>query len=147
LIFGLTIRTRLGATPTGFIFFEKCHAHCNLLAALFVYSPKFFVEEFEFFTPFPLLSSRYSAFRTMKKELLPKQLLFAAAIASLLAFISVNLHASCAKAQVVERAGLVQAKVEQTREQEQEMAEIKVPNLTVLGRVWEIAQRLLEKTN
>jgi hypothetical protein len=147
LIFGLTIRIRLGATPTGFFFFEKNVARIATCRRYYLSIALIFLSKNVRFCRNPLLSSCISAFITMKKEFLPKQLLFVAAIVSLLAFAFVNLHANGTKSAVAQRAGLAQTKVEEPKERDQEIAEIKMPNLTLLGRVWEIAQRLLEKTN
>jgi len=78
----------------------------------------------------------------MEQKHLPKSLFLTIAIFSLFAFIAVNLHASMtAPAQSNLKKELLQTKVED--EAEQEDRNLAIPDVTVLGRLFELAQRLL----
>lgn len=81
----------------------------------------------------------------MKREITFKTILLTASFLSLLAFAFVNIQANSAAAQPFSKIEITQSQVQ--GEDGSESNEIPVPNVTVLGRVWEIAQRLLDKTH
>ncbi len=80
----------------------------------------------------------------MKQEKLPKSLFLTIAIFSLFAFVAVNLHASLATpVQGHVKQELPQPRVEETAEQTNRG--LAIPDVTVLGRLFDLAQRLLPK--
>lgn len=81
----------------------------------------------------------------MKREYTFKSLLATATILSLFAFAFVNFRANTTSTQRFSAIELTQSKVE--GEDESESNKFSVPNVSVLGRVWELAQRFLDKTN
>lgn len=80
----------------------------------------------------------------MKREITFKTILITASFLSLLAFAFVNIQTNSVSAQPFSKIELAQEQVQS--EAESQNNEIPVPNVTVLGRVWEIAQHLLDKT-
>ncbi|MFN0175331.1 MAG: hypothetical protein ACKVU0_11830 [Saprospiraceae bacterium] len=81
----------------------------------------------------------------MKRDHTFKKILVTASLVSLFAFAFVNLRAKTLSAQPVSKIEMAQNQVK--GEDAGESDKISVPDLSVLGRVWEIAQRFLEKTN
>lgn len=81
----------------------------------------------------------------MKRKLTFKSLFLSAAVCSFLAFAFVNIKAQSAPAQSFTKIELAQSQVE--AEDAAESREIKVPNVSVLGRLWDIAQRLMDRAN
>ncbi|MFN0034457.1 MAG: hypothetical protein ACKVUS_05270 [Saprospiraceae bacterium] len=81
----------------------------------------------------------------MKRKHTFKSLLITASLLSLFAFAFVNLHANSALKGSVSKIERTQHEVES--EEAGETREIPVPDVTVLGRLWEIAQRLLDRAN
>jgi hypothetical protein len=82
----------------------------------------------------------------MKRKLLPKSLLLTATVFSLSSYIFVNLHAS----RTMPTQTCTQAKTEQVQVKEcddTEAQDIKVPDVTVVGRVIELVQKFLPVSN
>lgn len=83
--------------------------------------------------------------KAMKRTITFKSLLITASILSLFAFAFVNLRVTTGVSQPFASIQLPQNQIEsEDAAQSQDMT---VPNVTVLGRVWEIAQRLLDNAN
>ena len=81
----------------------------------------------------------------MKRSLTFKSLLITASLLSLFAFAFVNLRPNSMVAQSFSKIETVQNQVES--KEASDSREIPVPNVSVLGRVWEIAQRFLDRSN
>ena len=81
----------------------------------------------------------------MKRENTFKTLLLTASLLSLFAFAFVNLRTNAMSAQPFSEIEMVQNQVESDEASESD--KLPVPDVSVLGRVWEIAQRFLNKTN
>jgi len=81
----------------------------------------------------------------MKRSLTFKSLLITASLLSLFAFAFVNLRPNSMVAQPFSKIETTQSLVES--EETSNSREIPVPNVSVLGRVWEIAQRFLDRAN
>jgi hypothetical protein len=81
----------------------------------------------------------------MKREFTFKSLLITASFLSLFAFAFVNLRSNAVGTQSLSNLGTISAQVES--EEAEESQKMSVPDVTVLGRLWEIAQRFLERTN
>jgi len=81
----------------------------------------------------------------MKRNITSKSLLLAACIVSLCAFAFVNSQSSHPLANSFDNLELVKSKVE--CEEEGESRDLPVPDVTVLGRVWDIAEQLLQRRN
>jgi len=81
----------------------------------------------------------------MKRSLTFKSLLISASLLSLFAFAFVNLRTNSTLAQPFSKIEMAQSQVES--EEANESGKITVPDVSVLGRVWEIAQRLLDRAN
>lgn len=81
----------------------------------------------------------------MKRELTFKTILITASLLSLFAFAFVNLSVNTPLSQHLAKVGITQSRVES--EDAGESREISVPDVTVLGRLWEIAQHFLEREN
>ena len=79
----------------------------------------------------------------MKRELTFKTVLLTASFLSLLAFAFVNFKVNSPTGQAFSKIELAQNQVE--ADDGTESREIKVPNVSVLGRLWDIAQRLLDR--
>lgn len=81
----------------------------------------------------------------MKRKLLPKSLFLAFAVFSLSAFAFVNLHANL----TLPQQSCSQTLVEQPQVQEcdEETSKTPLPDVTVLGRVLELAQKFLPVAN
>jgi hypothetical protein len=77
----------------------------------------------------------------MKNKTLPRSFFFAAAIFSLAAFLFVNVHAGLTVNQVLPAAELAQPKVEEHNDHT-----IRLPDGTVIGRVLDLAHRLISRT-
>lgn len=90
-----------------------------------------------FFSPFILVF--------MKRNHTSKSLLLAACIVSLCAFAFVNAQTSNPIANSFNQLELVKSKVE--CEDTTESSDLSVPDVTVLGRVWEIAQHFLQRAH
>ena len=81
----------------------------------------------------------------MKQKPTFKSILLAASLFSLLAFAFVNLHAGLSVGRSFTQPELVQTQLaEEDNATEREVA---VPDVTVLGRLWEISQRILDRKN
>lgn len=83
--------------------------------------------------------------KAMKRELTFKSIFITASFLSLLAFAFVNLQTNSTLTHPFSKIEMEQNHVES--EDAGESRDIQVPDVTVLGRVWEIAQRFLEKAN
>lgn len=82
----------------------------------------------------------------MKQSLTPKTFLFAAAIFSCCSFLFVNIHAVWTTPAVATPSELVAPKGEPAVEEEQDHARnLAMPDVTVIGRLIELAQRLAGK--
>lgn len=81
----------------------------------------------------------------MKRKHTFKSVLITASLLSFFAFAFVNLRANATLDQPFSKIERVQNQVES--EEAGESRKIPVPDVTVLGRLWEIAQRFLEKAN
>ena len=82
----------------------------------------------------------------MKRKSLPKSLFLIAAVFSLTAFIFVNVHANL----TVVQQGCTQTKMEQPQVKEcddTEDQDVKIPDVTVLSRLFELAQKFLPVAN
>jgi hypothetical protein len=80
----------------------------------------------------------------MKQKPTFKSLLVVACILSFSAFVFVNVHSNFAVQKPAISAGFVPSQVE---EEDHETQSIAVPDVTVLGRLWSIAQKLLDSKN
>jgi len=83
--------------------------------------------------------------QAMKRSLTFKSLLITASLLSVFAFAFVNFRTNKTLAQPFSKIEMAQNQVE--GEDGSEAREIPVPDVSVLGRVWEIAQRFLNKAN
>ena len=81
----------------------------------------------------------------MKRNLTFKSILLTASFLSLLAFAFVNLRVNSTLARPFSNLEMAQSQVES--EDATASRKISVPDVSVLGRVWEIAQRFLSKAN
>ena len=81
----------------------------------------------------------------MKQSLTFKSLLITVSLISLFAFAFVNLRTSSTLAQPFPKMEMAQNQV--VGEDAEESRKIAVPDVSVLGRIWEIAQRFLDKAN
>ncbi len=81
----------------------------------------------------------------MKREITFKSHLITLSILSLFAFVFVNLNTKATMAQPFSKIEMAQNQVE--TEDASDSDKIPVPDVSVLGRVWEIAQRLLARSN
>lgn len=81
----------------------------------------------------------------MKREITFKSALITASFLSLLAFAFVNLKTNANWSRPFSKIELTQNKVES--EDAAETREIPVPNVSVLGRLWDIAQRLMDRAH
>lgn len=81
----------------------------------------------------------------MKQERTFKSVLITASLLSLFAFAFVNFRSNSTLSQSYSSLKMTQNQVE--REEAGEASKIAVPDVSVLGRVWGIAQRFLEKAN
>jgi hypothetical protein len=82
----------------------------------------------------------------MKRKSLPKSLFLIAAIFSLTAFIFVNVHANL----TIPQQGCTKANMEQPQLKDCDDTEdqnVKIPDVTVLGRLLELAQKFLPVAN
>jgi hypothetical protein len=87
----------------------------------------------------------YSSFMSMKREITFKSLLLSAALLSLLAFTFVNAQSNGCSKGAIAPMGFAKSTVED-KEACDESRGMNVPDVTVLGRLWDIAHRLLDKT-
>ena len=81
----------------------------------------------------------------MKRNNTLKSLFLAASFLSLFAFAFVNLRANTSIAQSFSGIEMVQGQVDS--EEVTDADKLPVPDVSVLSRVWEIAQRLLDRAN
>jgi hypothetical protein len=82
----------------------------------------------------------------MKRKSLPKSLFVLAAVFSLTAFLFVNVHANLTiPQQICTQTTLDQPQVQECEEAENQ--EVKIPDISVLGRVIDLAQRFLPITH
>ncbi len=81
----------------------------------------------------------------MKRENTFKTLLLTASLLSFFAFAFVNLRTNAMSAQSFSKIEMAQNQVE--GDDVDESDKLPVPDVSVLGRVWEIAQRFLDKAN
>lgn len=83
--------------------------------------------------------------KAMTQQHLPKSLFLPIAIFSFFAFAAVNLHAKLSTPlQSVAQKELLQQKVEDATEQQADR-DLNIPDITVLGRLFELAQRFLPR--
>ncbi len=81
----------------------------------------------------------------MKQKRTLKTLLVAASIFSFFAFLFVNLHASLgAKEKSMAKPEFVQTQI---AEEDEESGKIAVPDFTMLGRLWDVAHKLIDRKN
>ena len=78
----------------------------------------------------------------MKRKQLPKSLFLLIAVFSVSSFLFVNVHASNAKSDLCCAAKLEQPKMEES--ENGKSREIAVPDVTVLGRLLELAQKFID---
>lgn len=83
--------------------------------------------------------------KAMKRSLTFKSLLTTVSLLSLFAFAFVNFRTNSTSAQPFSKIEMAQNQVE--NEEASGSGKISVPDVSVLGRVWEIAQRLLDRAN
>lgn len=81
----------------------------------------------------------------MKQKPTFKSLLVVASIFSLSAFAIVNLHATLGVDKPVINAGFVPTHIEEDEDDNERV--MTVPDVTILGRLWEIAQKLIDQKN
>lgn len=78
----------------------------------------------------------------MKRNSLPKSLILAAAVFSLTAFVFVNVHANLTMpGEVCKQTRTEQPQVKECDDADAQ--ELKLPNMTVLGRLLGLAQKLI----
>ncbi len=77
----------------------------------------------------------------MKQKRLPKSLLPFVAVVSMTAFLFVNVHSGNSTQNVLSASEIAPAQVE--HEEDEKAYEVKVPDISLLGRVLDIAQKLL----
>ena len=77
----------------------------------------------------------------MKRKQLPKSLFFLIAVFSLSSFLFVNVHANISNAGLCCETKLEQPKIEES--ENGKSTEIPVPDVTVLGRLLELAQKFI----
>ena len=80
----------------------------------------------------------------MKQKPTFKSILLVASFFSLLAFAFVNWHSGISVAAPFLNTNMVEAQMQEDKEEKQELA---APDVAILARVWEIAQRFLDKKN
>jgi hypothetical protein len=78
----------------------------------------------------------------MKQKTLPKSFFLAISSFSLAAFLFVNVHAGLNLQQKAPGAGLAQSKVEENEDQH---ALIRIPDITVLGRIMDVVHKAMDK--
>lgn len=79
----------------------------------------------------------------MVQKRLPKSLLLSVVVLSFLAFVAVNLHANLSgSSRSVTQTEMLKQKVEDVAERENDR-DLSLPDVTVLGRLFELAQRFL----
>jgi hypothetical protein len=78
----------------------------------------------------------------MKRKPTFKSLLVAFSILSLFAFVFVNATAAYGNKSASKNTELISTQIEDS---EKEAAEIPVPDVTLLGKLWEIAQKLMDR--
>jgi len=82
----------------------------------------------------------------MKRKSLPKSLFLFVAVFSLSAFVFVNVHANLTiPNQVCAQTNLEQPQVKDCDDTEDQ--DVKIPDVSVLGRVFELAQKFLPVAN
>ncbi|MDO8365273.1 MAG: hypothetical protein Q7T20_00660 [Saprospiraceae bacterium] len=81
----------------------------------------------------------------MKRSLTFKSVLATTSLVSLFAFAFVNIRADSTLTPVYSKMEMTQNQVE--TEEDADSRKIPVPDVSVIGRVWDIAQRLLDKAN
>ena len=82
----------------------------------------------------------------MKRKSLPKSLFLIAAVFSLTAFLFCNVHANLTiPQQVCTQAGLEQAQVKECNDTDEQ--EVKLPDVSILGRVLELALKFIPVAN
>jgi hypothetical protein len=83
----------------------------------------------------------------MKRKILPKSLLLTAVVFSLFSFVFVNLHAHLVAPQAVcTKPTLEQPQVKEC-DDDTDTQDIKVPDVAVIGRVFELVQKIISVTN
>jgi hypothetical protein len=80
----------------------------------------------------------------MKRNLTFKSILITACLFSVFAFIFVNLKADTSLSRHFSEIKMVRTQVESEAGTSDRL---QVPNVSVLGRLWEIGQRFLDRTN
>ncbi len=85
--------------------------------------------------------------KTMKRKSLPKSLFLIAAVFSLTAFLFVNVHANLTipQQQVCTQTGLEQPQVKECNDTDEQ--EVKLPDVSILGRVLELALKFIPVAN
>lgn len=81
----------------------------------------------------------------MKQKPTFKSILLVASLFSLFAFAFVNLHAGFSVGRSINQPELVQTQL--AEEDDATEREVAVPDVTILGRLWEISQRILDRKN
>ncbi len=80
----------------------------------------------------------------MKQKRTLKSLLVIASIFSLFAFLFVNIDANfCSKGKCSVKSELVQTQLEDDAEE----GKVTVPDFTMLGRLWDVAHKLIDRKN
>ena len=81
----------------------------------------------------------------MKQKPTFKSLLVVASIFSHFAFAVVTLHATLTVDKPVLNTGFAPAQIEENEEDNDRV--LSVPDVTILGRLWEIAQKVIDRKN
>lgn len=81
----------------------------------------------------------------MVQQRLPKSIFLTVALASFVAFLAVNLHAKLsASPRTASQTEMLNQRVEEATEQHNDR-DLSIPDVTVLGRLFELAQRFLPR--
>ncbi|MCB0529939.1 MAG: hypothetical protein H6565_06455 [Lewinellaceae bacterium] len=78
----------------------------------------------------------------MNRKQLPKSFFLLIAVFSLFSFLFVNLHSGFAKSQVCPNVKIEQAKMEDS--DDSKATNIPIPDITVIERLWRLAQKVVE---
>lgn len=81
----------------------------------------------------------------MKQKPTFKSILLVASLFSLFAFAFVNVHAGLSVGRSFVQPELVQTQL--SEDEQAEEREVAVPDVTILGRLWEISQKILDRKN
>lgn len=80
----------------------------------------------------------------MKQKPTFKSILLVASLFSLSAFIFVNWNSNSSLSQIENKAKIVQTQLE---DNDEDQSNVPVPDVTVLGRLWDMAQKIILKKN